>query len=97
MNYSFDIKLKAIKMYLKEGIGSTTIARELSLSPNKRVLTWVKRYNEFDEHGLKERRGTIKGLYKGRPRKRELSLDEENKRLKTEVEFLKKLLILEWK
>ena len=29
MNYSFDIKLKAVKMYLEEGIGSTTIAREL--------------------------------------------------------------------
>ena len=97
MNYSFDIKLKAVKMYLEEGIGSTTIARELSLSSNKRVLLWVKRYNEFGEDGLKERRGTTKGLHKGRPRKRELSLEEENKRLKIEVEFLKKLLILEGK
>ncbi len=97
MNYSFDIKLKAVKMYLEEGIGSTTIARELSLNSNKRVLLWVKRYNEFGEDGLKERRGTTKGLHKGIPRKLELSLDEENKILKIEVEFLKKLLILEWK
>ena len=29
MSYSFDIKLKAVKMYLEEGIGSTTIAKEL--------------------------------------------------------------------
>ncbi len=63
MNYSFDIKLKAVKMYLEEGIGSTTIARELSLSSNKRVLLWVKRYNEFGEDGLKERRGTTKCLH----------------------------------
>ena len=87
MSYSFDIKLKAVKMYLEEGIGSTTIAKELNLSSNKRVLLWVKR--------LRERRGTTRGLQKGRPRKRELSLEEENQRLKAEVEFLKKLLILE--
>ena len=46
-NYSFDIKLKVVKMYLVEGIGSPTIAKELGLSSNKRVLLWVKRYNEF--------------------------------------------------
>ena len=95
MSYSFDIKLKAVKMYLDEGIGSTTIAKELNLSSSKRVLLWVKRYNELGEDGLRERRGTTRGLQKGRPRKRQLSLEEENQRLKVEVEFLKKLLILE--
>ena len=95
MSYSFDIKLRAVKMYLEEGIGSTTIAKELKLSSNKRVLLWVKRYNEFGEYGLMERRGTTQGLQKGRPRKQELSLKEENQRLKAEVDFLKKLLILE--
>jgi hypothetical protein len=54
-----------------------------------------KRFNEFGEDGLRERRGTTRGLQKGRPRKRQLSLEEENQRLKAEVEFLKKLLILE--
>ena len=65
------------------------------MSSNKRVILWVKRYNELGEDGLRERRGTTRGLQKGRPRKRELSLEEENQRLKAEVEFLKKLLILE--
>ena len=95
MSYSFDIKLKAVKMYLDKGIGSTTIAKELNLSSSKRVLLWVKRYNDLGEDGLRERRGTTRGLQKGRPRKRQLSLEEENQRLKVEVEFLKKLLILE--
>lgn len=95
MSYSFDIKFKAVRMYLEEGIGSTTIAKELNLSSNKRVLLWVKRYNEFGEDGLRERRGITRGLQKVRPRKRQLSLEEENQRLKAEVEFLKKLLILE--
>ena len=53
MNYSFDIKLKAVKMYLEEGIRKYYNRRELSLSFNKRVLLWVKRYNEFGEDGLK--------------------------------------------
>ena len=97
MNYSFDIKLKAVKIYLVEGIGSPTIAKELGLSSNKIVILWVKRYNEFGKNGLKERIGTTRGLQKGIPRKRELSLKEENQRLKAEVEFLKKLLILERK
>lgn len=47
-------------MYLIEGIGSPTIAKELGLNSNKRVLLWVKRYNEFGEDGLKERRGTTR-------------------------------------
>ena len=63
------------------------------ISSNKRVLLWVKRFNEFGEDGLRERRGTTRGLQKGRPRNRELSLEEENQRLKNEI--LKKLLILE--
>src|SRR5699024_4728423 len=95
MSYSFDIKLKAVKMYLEEGIGSTTIAKEFNLSSNKIVLLWVKRFNEIGEDGLRQSRGTTRRLQKGRHSKRELSLEEENQRLKAEVEFLKKLLILE--
>ena len=62
MNYSFDIKLKSVKIYLVEGIGSPTIAKELGFSSNKRVFLWVKIYNEFGKDGLKERRGTTRGL-----------------------------------
>lgn len=29
--YSFDIKLEAVKMYLEEGIGNTTIVRQFEL------------------------------------------------------------------
>lgn len=94
MRYSFDIKLKAVRMYLEESIGSSTIAKELNLTSNKRVLLWVKRYNEFGEDGLRERRGISKGINKGRPRKQELSLEEENRLLKAEIDYLKKLMIL---
>ena len=41
MSYSFDIKLKTVKMYLDECIGSTTIAKELNLSSNKKYDTCI--------------------------------------------------------
>ena len=50
--------------------------KELNLSSNKRVLLLVKSYNEFKENGLRERRGTTRGLQKGKPRKQDLSLEE---------------------
>lgn len=92
---SFEIKLKAVKLYLDKNIGSTTIAKELGLTDGRRVMLWVKRYKEFGEDGLKERRGASKGVLKGRPRNKELSLEEENLRLKAEIEYLKKLIQVE--
>ena len=93
--YTKDLKLKAVKMYLEDKIGSTTIAKELELSSERRVLLWVKRYKEFGETGLEERRGTCRGLNKGRPRKNTMTLEEENLRLKAEIDYLKKLMQLE--
>lgn len=90
--YSLEIKLKAVKMYLEDGIGSTTIAKELQLSDKNRVLLWVKKFKEFGEAGLEEQRGKYKGINKGRPRKQKLSLEQENEKLRAEVEYLKKLL-----
>lgn len=90
--YSFETKLEAVKMYLEDGIGSTTIAKELDLSSVNRVLLWVKRFQEFGESGLEERRGKHKGSNKGRPRKQELTLEQENEKLRAEVEYLKKLI-----
>jgi hypothetical protein len=68
------------------------VAKELELSSNKRVLILVKRFQEFGESGLEERREKYKGANKGRPRKQELTLEQENGKLRAEVEYLKKLL-----
>ena len=62
MSYSLGIKLKVVKMYLEEGIVSTTIAKEFNLRFNKRVLLWIKRYNEFGEYDLRACRRTTRGL-----------------------------------
>ena len=90
--YSLETKLKSVKMYLEDGIGITTIANELELSSGKRVLLWVERFKEFGQAGLEERRGKYKGANKGRPRKQQLTLEQENEKLRAEVEYLKKLL-----
>lgn len=92
--YSLETKLKAVKMYLEDGIGITTIAMEPELSSENRVLLWVNRYKEFGESGLEERRGKYKGINKGRPRKQELTLEQENEKLRAEVEYLKKLILI---
>ena len=83
-NYSIEIKLKAVKMYLEEGLSSSKIAKLLDLSSKNRVLLWSKRYEEFGMEGLKERRG--------RPKKNFNSIEEEMEKLKAENEYLKKLL-----
>lgn len=92
--YSFEIKLRAVKMYLENGIGSTTITKELSLSNENHVLLWIKRYKEFSEGWLEERRGKSKGINRGRSRKQGLTIEQENEKLRTEVEHLKKLLLI---
>ncbi|MGL4572257.1 MAG: helix-turn-helix domain-containing protein [Clostridium sp.] len=92
---SFEVKLEAVKLYLEKNIESTTIAKKLGLTDGRRVMLWVKRYKKFGEDGLKERREAAKGLSKGRKRSKELTLKEENIRLKAEVEYLKKLLQVE--
>lgn len=59
-NYSIEIKLKSVKMYLEEGLSSSQIAKSLDLNSKNRVLLCSKRYEEFGIDGLKERRGSIK-------------------------------------
>lgn len=52
--FSFEVKLKAIQMYLS-GIGSTTIARRLGIKKRDSVLMWVARYQKFGIQGLEIR------------------------------------------
>lgn len=47
--YSKELKLKAVKMYLEEGLASTKIAKELGIPNKNTVMMWVKRYNELGE------------------------------------------------
>ncbi len=52
--FSFEVKLKAIRMYLA-GIGSSTIARKLGIREAKSVQIWVARYRKYGVQGLEIR------------------------------------------
>lgn len=52
--FSFEIKLKAVQMYLS-GIGSPTIAQRLGIKQHTSVLMWVARYQKYGIPGLKIR------------------------------------------
>lgn len=53
--FSFEIKLKAIRMYLSR-IGSTTIAQRLGVKKVDSILMWVARYQKYGVKGLEIRR-----------------------------------------
>jgi transposase len=93
--YSKEIKEKAVRLYLEEGMGSTTIAKELGIPSHKIVMRWVRHFQNEGLEGLEEKRGKSRGFRKGRPRKHPMSLEEENIRLRAENDFLKKWLGLE--
>lgn len=89
--YDAKFKKKAVDLYLKEGLGYETVAKELGIS-HSMVRRWVKRYEQDGIQGLEEKRGKAKGPNKGRPRTRPEDPETKIKRLEAEVEMLKKLL-----
>lgn len=91
-NYSREFKLKAVQMYLSgEHGGYDQITKDLGLPTNRNIRRWVERYQEFGLEGLEERRGKSTFPRKGRPTIKSMTVEEENKKLRAEVEFLKKL------
>ncbi|KRL26324.1 transposase [Limosilactobacillus frumenti DSM 13145] len=54
VKFSFEVKLKAVQMYLS-GIGSTTVIRRLGIKKKDYVLMWVARYRKYGIQGLEIR------------------------------------------
>lgn len=50
--YSFETKLRAVKLYLEEGYPADLVAEELGLGRST-LTTWAKRYREEGEDGLR--------------------------------------------
>lgn len=93
--YTNEFKLNAVKMYLSgEHGGIDTIYPKLGLRSSKQLRDWVKKYRILGIDGLENMTGKFKGLNKGRPRKKELTIDEEILRLRAENDYLKGLLDL---
>lgn len=91
--YDVKFKKKAVDLYLKEGMGYKTVAKELGISDSM-VRRWVKHFHAEGIKGLEEKRGKAKGPGKGRPKIRPEDPSEKIKRLEAENEILKKLLMM---
>ncbi|WP_368653706.1 transposase [Ornithinibacillus sp. 4-3] len=89
--YHIDFKKKVVNLYLKDGMGYNTIAREMKIDKNQ-VRRWVNHFKAEGTKGLEEKRGKARGAGQGRPRALPESPEEKIKYLEAEVEMLKKLL-----
>jgi transposase len=90
--YSIEFKLKAVKMYLEDGMGWDMVTKKLNLPTNRHIRRWVKAYRESGVLGLEDQRG--KSVYgtKKKPSKKPMSLEEEVEYLRAQNDLLKKIL-----
>jgi transposase len=87
--YSFDLKKEAVELYFS-GHSRKQIVDQLGIKNPRLLNEWVRKIQKEGWDGITDRRGQMKGSNKGRPRKKNLSLEEENKLLKAEILYLKK-------
>ena len=45
-NYTKEFKLKAVKMYLDEGVSYKQVASKLNIKSKTQVINWVKQFQE---------------------------------------------------
>lgn len=55
-HYPFELLLKAIKMYLEEGLSQPVIMKELGIRNREEIKVWVRRYRLNGEMGLRLKR-----------------------------------------
>jgi len=93
--YTNEFKLNAVLMYLSGKYGGIgMIYPKLGLRSSKQLRDWIKKYKMHGIDGLENMTGKFKGLNKGKPEKKELTIDEEVLKLKAENDYLKGLLNL---
>lgn len=76
--YSYELKRRAVRLYLEEGIDAELVSKELGLK-SKTVWAWVRRYREKGEAGLRSSRKGIRISTGNQPvRDRIIELKREN-------------------
>jgi len=91
-HYDEALKLEVVKRYLA-GESTSLLVKEYEISDAKRIYLWVKKYQKGETLGEVRGKSSLQtGVIKGRKRKKEESIEEENTRLRMENEILKKLL-----
>ena len=80
-HYSVEVKRRAVKMFLEEGLDYGSIAEEMGIRRAERIEKWVQMYRQEGEASFHK--------VKGRPRK-ETRPQTELERLRMENAILKK-------
>ena len=89
--YSEVFKQKAVKMYEEQGKSYRTVAKELGIRSERQVKDWVKKYRNKESFADQRGKTTKKDHpFRGRPRTKFQSVEEERDYLKAQVEYLKK-------
>ncbi|MGZ4164746.1 MAG: transposase [Tumebacillaceae bacterium] len=91
--YSKEFKYKAVKMHKKGIMGYKAIAKEMGVPCHNMIKRWVANFDLYGVAGLEERRGKATGCR--RSKIRSLTPEEELRRLRVEVELLKKIRALQ--
>jgi len=81
--YSYETKLEAIRLHLKEGWTYRRIMEKFNIPDRHRLKVWMRKYRELGEFGLMDGRGK---------REEYVNQDRQIQRLKRENEMLKKCL-----
>ncbi|MED4907232.1 transposase [Brevibacillus centrosporus] len=89
--YDTAFKKKAVDLYLKDGMGYKSVAKELGID-HSMVRRWLEYFQAEGLAGLEEKRGKAKGPGMGRPRTKPEDPVAKIKRLEAENALLKKLL-----
>lgn len=96
--YDFETKLAAVQDFVDNGMTRQQTMSKYGIASLTCLTSWAKAYREGGPEALRSKpRGRPKKLI-GKPHKpktREQELEEENRRLKAEVAYLKKLRALE--
>ena len=91
--YSVEFKVDVINRYNSGAEGGVKmLSKKLGFRSNTMLRDWLKKYNEFGEAGLNNKRGKSLTPMRGRPKKQHNSPEEEIFQLKAENEYLKELL-----
>lgn len=95
--YIIETKLKAVKLYLRDGVSASEIAKKLKIRDVKRVRIWSKKYEEYGRSGLESKTGkSPKSEFPriGRPRTKFKSIEEQMEYLRTENAYLRQIMNL---
>jgi transposase len=91
MRYSEEFKIEVLEDMYKNNLSLRDVAAKYNIVSFIIVGKWDKQYKERGPDGLKNHTGEAKGRPLKLDRAEEADLIKENKRLKMEVEYLKKL------